>query len=424
MLKIGSPEWFAYQSSHLKPGRITVDLEALRLSFYQRFSPESLSKMDGDDLLDEVFGNADDNMIRLLMYDGSYRWFGAGGKYAYLGIIFHHKNDGEWAYFHNGYSESISREEAKIKATEIIRGLLFCTSKIEEIGMFYTSITDYARLEHEFAPVYFSTYPWVIKYFQMIYPHLFAGMYSDAVLDRALMILGLPNHGHGHRLLNVGEIALFERRCNLHNIVFNTVYDDKWTWYKDQPPCENSLENYQIALAGSPVINEDLSYYRIFDGDSHTNPIDKELVDSIEKDIESKNLNGADRKALIRVRVNQGLFREKLLQNHHRCRLCGVSDASLLVASHIKPWAVSESHEKLDPNNGFLLCPNHDKLFDQGLITFSNEGSIIISPLLHNNERIFMNVQEFMEIDLTNGNKKYLEYHRKYVFREHSTVLD
>ena len=53
-----------------------------------------------------------------------------------------------------------------------------------------------------------------------------------------------------------------------------------------------------------------------------------------------------------------------LKKYHSKCCLCGVDDDALLVASHIKPWAKSDEHEKLDLDNGLLLCPNHDKLFD------------------------------------------------------------
>ncbi|ARF66915.1 hypothetical protein B7C51_02510 [Paenibacillus larvae subsp. pulvifaciens] len=62
--------------------------------------------------------------------------------------------------------------------------------------------------------------------------------------------------------------------------------------------------------------------------------------------------------------------------------MCGVNEPSLLIASHIKLWKYSTNIERLDKYNGLLLCPNHDKLFDQGLITFTDEGKIIISSLL------------------------------------------
>ena len=96
------------------------------------------------------------------------------------------------------------------------------------------------------------------------------------------------------------------------------------------------------------------------------------------------------REAVVKVRVNQGLFRETLLKRYNKCCLCGVSDEHFLVASHIKPWVVSESDEKLDPDNGFILCPNHDKAFDGGYITFADDGKIVISNGLTATDRMFL----------------------------------
>ena len=88
-----------------------------------------------------------------------------------------------------------------------------------------------------------------------------------------------------------------------------------------------------------------------------------------------------------------------------------------MLASHIKPWSACASHEKLDVNNGFLLCPNHDRLFDNGWISFDDTGAILISEQLDPVDRINMNVFDDMKIHLTEENKKYLEYHRKNIFR-------
>ncbi|MCH5267338.1 MAG: HNH endonuclease, partial [Lachnospiraceae bacterium] len=95
-----------------------------------------------------------------------------------------------------------------------------------------------------------------------------------------------------------------------------------------------------------------------------------EKAQKIEEEISSLNVEGASKKAIINARVNQGIFRDLLLKRYNKCCLCGVENHELLIASHIKPWAKSEAKEKLDDDNGFLMCPNHDKLFDKGYITF------------------------------------------------------
>lgn len=89
----------------------------------------------------------------------------------------------------------------------------------------------------------------------------------------------------------------------------------------------------------------------------------------------------------------------------------------MLRASHIKPWSDSEPAEKLNPDNGFLLCLNHDGLFDAGLISFADDGTIMISVELDLVDAMLANVTPNMKIQLTQGNKKYLGYHRKYIFK-------
>ncbi len=139
-------------------------------------------------------------------------------------------------------------------------------------------------------------------------------------------------------------------------------------------------------------------------------------MNTILEEIDGLNLSGKSKKAVVKVRVNQGVFRNKLLQYFKGCCLCGASNKNLLIANHIKPWAVCKPKEKLDINNGFLMCLNHDSLFDNGWITFDDKGNIIIADRLSKNDRIAFNVKDNMHISLTDKNKKYLQYHREKVF--------
>lgn len=126
---------------------------------------------------------------------------------------------------------------------------------------------------------------------------------------------------------------------------------------------------------------------------------------------------GRDRLALIKSRVNQSAFRNYLLGRYDHCCLCNVSEPSLLVASHIKPWSQSNARERLDVDNGFLFCPNHDQLFDQGWITFDDSGKICLSKELCRQDYESMHVDENMQIALREGNKAYLAYHREKIFK-------
>lgn len=137
---------------------------------------------------------------------------------------------------------------------------------------------------------------------------------------------------------------------------------------------------------------------------------------SIITEIDDLNLKGEEKDAIVKMRVNQGVFRNKLLQRYDACCICGISNQSLLIASHIKPWSISEPVEKLDIDNGFLMCPNHDRLFDKGLITFDDDGKIMISNKLSDTDKEALNISDEINILITQNNRKYLQYHRQKVF--------
>ena len=145
---------------------------------------------------------------------------------------------------------------------------------------------------------------------------------------------------------------------------------------------------------------------------------DEIIISDIEADADKLQILGKERETFIKARVNQSVFRERLLNKYDSCCLCKVSNPKFLIASHIKPWADSENNEKLDADNGFLLCPNHDALFDSGYISFDKNGAIMISEELGQVDAIFMNVDKNMKISLSSKNKKYLEYHRNNIFKK------
>ena len=75
-------------------------------------------------------------------------------------------------------------------------------------------------------------------------------------------------------------------------------------------------------------------------------------------------------------------FRNSVLASYeNRCAISGVSVPSLLVASHIIPWSVNESR-RADPRNDVCLNSLYDKAFDRGLVTFSDDLKVVISPVL------------------------------------------
>jgi len=75
----------------------------------------------------------------------------------------------------------------------------------------------------------------------------------------------------------------------------------------------------------------------------------------------------------------QQRYREKLLEECPYCPITKISDERLLVASHIKPCAVSEENDSFDSKNGFILSPLYDRLFDQGFVTFDEKKCMVVS---------------------------------------------
>jgi len=120
------------------------------------------------------------------------------------------------------------------------------------------------------------------------------------------------------------------------------------------------------------------------------------------------------------AREGQGKYREALLQECPMCPITGITEEALLVASHIKPWAVCDDKEKIDPKNGFVLSPLYDKLFDRGYITFTADRRVRITNWLsvHDKSRIgIKDNQQIPILPIDEERVKYLDYHCEFVFK-------
>lgn len=118
-------------------------------------------------------------------------------------------------------------------------------------------------------------------------------------------------------------------------------------------------------------------------------------------------------KALILARLGQGQFRDDLLEREACCYVTGVSDIRLLRASHIKPWRSSSDQERLDPENGLLLTPNYDHLFDKHLLTFTDSGQILISKSIDPQELSVLGIDpNIVGRPLSESQRTYMKFHR------------
>ena len=82
---------------------------------------------------------------------------------------------------------------------------------------------------------------------------------------------------------------------------------------------------------------------------------EKEEIEKLEKD---KNLTETEKETLIKSRKGQGLFRKKLEEKYkNKCIITGIDISKALVASHIKPWVISNNEERISVDNGLFLSP-------------------------------------------------------------------
>lgn len=142
--------------------------------------------------------------------------------------------------------------------------------------------------------------------------------------------------------------------------------------------------------------------------------------DHVKKQIESdKRIPETEKSALILSRRGQGLFKQRVSVIEHACRVTKVDRPEHLIASHCKPWRDSSNEERLDGENGLLLTPSIDHLFDRGFISFDNDGTLLISPVAHklSLQRMGIPVAQHMNVGkFSSGQKTYLDFHRESVF--------
>lgn len=125
------------------------------------------------------------------------------------------------------------------------------------------------------------------------------------------------------------------------------------------------------------------------------------------------------REQLVMARRGQGRFKQNVRTIERRCRITEVDRMEHLRASHIKPWRNSDNDERLDGENGLLLTPSMDHLFDRGFISFENDGRLLISPAAHKDSLRKMGLDDSRRINVgqfSSGQKKNLEFHRDSVF--------
>ena len=130
---------------------------------------------------------------------------------------------------------------------------------------------------------------------------------------------------------------------------------------------------------------------------------------------EADKPNVTERQGLVTSRVGQGAYRKRIIHRwEYECAVTGFTSPEILIASHIKPWRESNDDERLDVNNGILLSPVYDALFDKHFISFENSGQIILSDQIDTSAYRKIGVTGMESIKkLSEYNHYFLDHHRE-----------
>lgn len=146
--------------------------------------------------------------------------------------------------------------------------------------------------------------------------------------------------------------------------------------------------------------------------------LDESLLSDLHEIEGSAVIPETQRIQLSKARVGQGLFRKRVMLRDPDCRVTGVRDSRLIIASHIKPWRESSNEERLDGNNGIMLSPHFDSLFDAHLISFEDEGRMLFHPTLSDDVLGRWSIRRDTSVErFAPEQARYLEHHRDVFIR-------
>lgn len=113
-------------------------------------------------------------------------------------------------------------------------------------------------------------------------------------------------------------------------------------------------------------------------------------IDEADEQLVPEDFTGETKKVITEQRIKQNFFRRAVLSSYHgRCCMSGLSEQRLLIASHIVPWSKDKAN-RLNPSNGLCLSAIHDRAFDKGLITLTDDFKIVVSDEIKRRDEHFI----------------------------------
>lgn len=238
----------------------------------------------------------------------------------------------------------------------------------------------------------------------------------------------------------------YERVRALHsNHIYFSIYDASDDWAQKQNrgyirsddgiwelwrelilPKISYLSILKLLPVNPTVETRPLFYFRIlldyqFRTFVHPRATEVPIVESSKEDIQAARA----------YRIGQDKYRREVIEHMIQCPFSKISDERLLVASHIKPYSVCIKEDRIDQANdhlnGLALSPTYDRLFDQGYITFLDDGSLVCGTQLsaYTWERVGINPTAKNKMRIyPEQRSEYLAFHRKYVFQDEIEEMD
>ncbi len=148
-------------------------------------------------------------------------------------------------------------------------------------------------------------------------------------------------------------------------------------------------------------------------GKTTKSKISKQGLISKERATNYKKPNQTERSGLVTSRVGQGYYRQMIREKwNYKCPVTGCDVLNILISSHIVSWSECNDDERLDVENGILLSPNVDALFDKHFISFTNNGKLVLSNRINEEKLVALGIPSDAVIPISEGMKKYLDKHR------------
>ena len=227
-----------------------------------------------------------------------------------------------------------------------------------------------------------------------------SGLSESSIYKYTRAVNTVSNEMLEEKVVNKGllNMNLVELDIAISNILDNPLFIEKNT--RGNHMYSNALKQYRYFMLEK--IEDDIA--------------ERKIEEEIEQ---SQLLNRTEKQTIIKARIGQGLYRDNLMKKYkHQCVITGIDTSKLLVASHIKPWRVCNNNERIDTENGLLLSANMDRLFDSGLISFTEDGKMLISSFVGTTNENRLHIFKGMKVDLqsTARLRHYLEYHRDILY--------